>query len=321
MVASSAAASNDVAADEREIKRSRVFDAPRDLVWQMWTDPQHIAQWWGPRGFRNTIHEMDVRPGGTWSFIMHGPDGRDYHNKNVYVEIVKPERIVFDHLSGPLFRATATFEDLGGGKTKVTMRSVFETAALRKKVAEEYGAVEGMEQNLDRLGEHLKRAGGDEFVIERAFDAPRDLMWDVWTDPEHLKNWFGPKGVTIIHSKSDFRVGGIYHYGMRTPDGAVMWGKWVFREITPPERLVFVASFSDQDGGLGRHPFEPDWPAETLSTIDFVVRDGRTVVVVRWTPINAGEAEWTTFRNNMASMNQGWSGTFEQLEDYLRRIA
>jgi uncharacterized protein YndB with AHSA1/START domain len=318
MVANNAA--SPAAVDEREIIGTRVFDAPRELVWTVWTDPKHIAQWWGPRGFRNTIHEMDVRPGGTWRFIMHGPDGQDYQNKIVYVEIVKPERIVYDHVSGPTFRATATFEDLGG-KTRVTLRTQFETAALRKKVAEEYGAVEGMQQTLDRLGEHLKRTTGEEFVIERAFDAPRDLMWRVWTDPEHMKHWFGPKGVTVVHSDNDFRVGGTYHYAMKTPDGTVMWGQWVYREITPPERMVFVSSFSDKDRGLTRHPLAPEWPLELLSTIEFAERDGKAVVVVHWTPINATDAEWSTFKGGQASMNQGWSGTFEQLENYLRRMA
>ena len=315
MVASNAAN------DEREIMGTRVFDAPRDLVWAMWTDPKHIAQWWGPRGFRNTIHEMDVRPGGHWRFIMHGPDGQDYQNHNVYVEIKKPERIVFDHVSGPVFRATATFEDLGGNKTRVTMHSIFETAALRNKVADEYGAVEGMHQTLARLDEHLKRAAGEEFVIERAFDAPRDLMWKVWTDAEHMKHWFGPKGVKGIHSENDLRVGGTYHYGLQTPDGEVIWGKWVYREITPPERMVFVQSFSDKDGGVTRHPMAPEWPREMLSTIEFVERDGRTVVIVRWTPINAFEAEWNTFKAGIPSMHQGWGGTFERLEAYLKETA
>ena len=306
--------------DEREIMGSRVFDAPRELVWKMWTDPRHIAQWWGPRGFRNTIHEMDVRPGGHWRFVMHGPDGQDYQNHNIYVEIVEPERIVFDHVSGPLFRATATFENLGG-KTRVTMRSVFETAELRNKVARDYGAVEGMQQTLARLGEHLKRASGEEFVIERAFDAPRELMWKVWTDPEHMKQWFGPKGTTGVYSKNDFRVGGTYHYGLQTPNGDKIWGKWIYREITPPERMVFVQSFSDENGGITRHPMAPDWPREMLSTIEFAERDGKTVVIVRWMPLNASETESSVFKAGLPSMHQGWSGTFEQLEAYLKEVA
>jgi uncharacterized protein YndB with AHSA1/START domain len=143
-------------AADREIAATRVFDAPRDLVWQMWTNSEHIAQWWGPKGFTNTIHEMDVRAGGVWRFIMHGPDGRDYPNKIVYVEILKPERLVYDHVSGPLFQATATFTQ-EGGKTRVDVRMVFESAKLRDQVAAEFGAVEGLHQTLGRLGEHLAK--------------------------------------------------------------------------------------------------------------------------------------------------------------------
>jgi uncharacterized protein YndB with AHSA1/START domain len=138
----------------REIVASRVFDAPRDLVFQMWTDPEHVAQWWGPRGFTNTIHEMDVRPGGVWRFVMHGPDGVDYQNKIVYIEIVKPERLVYSHVSGPQFQMTVTFAEQGG-KTKVTARMLFESATLRENVVKQFGAIEGLNQTLERLGERL----------------------------------------------------------------------------------------------------------------------------------------------------------------------
>jgi uncharacterized protein YndB with AHSA1/START domain len=140
----------------REIVATRVFDAPRELVFKMWTKPEHVAQWWGPRGFTVTIHEMDVRPNGVWRFVMHGPDGVDYQNKIVYLEIVEPERIVYDRVSGPRFQSTATFEDLGG-KTRLTVRMVFESAAFRDQVASEFGAVEGLNQTLDRLGERLAK--------------------------------------------------------------------------------------------------------------------------------------------------------------------
>lgn len=141
---------------DRAISATRVFDAPRDLVFQMWTDPKHIGNWWGPNGFTTTIYEMDVRPGGVWRFVMHGPDGRDYQNKIIYVEVVRPERLVYDHVSGPVFRATVTFAD-EGGKTKLAMQMLFETAELRSKVAEEFGAVEGLNQTLNHLAELLAK--------------------------------------------------------------------------------------------------------------------------------------------------------------------
>ena len=140
----------------REIVVTRVFDAPRDLVFQMWTDPKHIAQWWGPNGFTSTIYEMDVKPGGVWQFVMHGPDGVDYQNKVVYLEIVRPERIVYSHVSGPQFQMTVTFAD-DGGQTRLTAQMLFESAALRDKVAGQFGAVEGLKQTIGRLQEYMEK--------------------------------------------------------------------------------------------------------------------------------------------------------------------
>ena len=147
--------SSAVAIDEaRQIVGSRLFDAPRALVWKVWSDPKHIAQWWGPNGFTNTIEKMDFRPGGGWILVMHGPDGTDYKNRFVYREIVEPERIAYSHLTGPLFEALAVFEE-EGGKTRVTVSMTFESAELRNRVAEEFGAVEGLHQTLGRMAGYI----------------------------------------------------------------------------------------------------------------------------------------------------------------------
>ena len=145
--------------DGRTIVTTRLLDAPRELVFKAWTDPKHLVQWWGPGGFTTTVHSIDVRPGGVWRFVMHGPDGRDYENRIVYDEIVKPERITYRHGGGDdvepvTFHTTVTFEDIGG-KTRLTMRGVFPTAEERDRVVKEYGAVEGAKQTLGRLAEHL----------------------------------------------------------------------------------------------------------------------------------------------------------------------
>lgn len=141
---------------EREIAETRFFNAPRELVWKVWTEPEYIAQWWGPNGFSLTIHKMDVRPGKTWEFIMHGPDGRNYDNEITYVEVVKPERLVYDHTSTPRFRATVTFEEVGR-KTKLDMRMVFESAESRNQTIKVFKADEGLKQTLGRLAEILQK--------------------------------------------------------------------------------------------------------------------------------------------------------------------
>jgi uncharacterized protein YndB with AHSA1/START domain len=158
-----------------------------------------------------------------------------------------------------------------------------------------------------------------DFVISRVLDAPRDLVWKCFTDPAHMKGWWGPKGVKIVKSDMDLRVGGTYHYGMRQQDGTVMWGRMVYREITPPERLVFINSFSDEAGGLGRHPLAPSWPIEMMSIFTFEeMPDGKTKFTVRWAPHNATEEERQTFDAGHDSMTMGWSGTLDKLENYLR---
>ena len=140
---------------EREITASRLFDAPRELVFRVWTEPGHVARWWGPNGFRTTIREMDVRPGGAWRFVMHGPDGTDYPNQIVYVEVIPPERLVYDHVSGPTFRMTALFAE-EGEKTRVSVRMLFRSREERDRTIESFHAVEGLDQTLGRLGEHLR---------------------------------------------------------------------------------------------------------------------------------------------------------------------
>jgi uncharacterized protein YndB with AHSA1/START domain len=159
-----------------------------------------------------------------------------------------------------------------------------------------------------------------EFVISREFNVPRDFMFKVWTDPEHMQRWWGPKNFKVTYSRMDFRPGGSYHYCMRSPDGNDMWGKFAYREIVKPERIVFVNSFSDEKGGLTRHPMSPGWPLEMLSTITFAGHLGKTTVTVHWAPLNATEEERRTFEDGFESMQKGWGGTMDQLAEYLTNI-
>jgi uncharacterized protein YndB with AHSA1/START domain len=159
-----------------------------------------------------------------------------------------------------------------------------------------------------------------DFVISRVFDAPRDLVWKAFTEPEHMRHWWGPKGFATFASKMDLRPGGTYHYGLKAPDGAAMWGKMVYREIVAPERIVLINSFSDEAGGTSRHPMAPTWPLEMLSIFTFEEQTGgKTKVTIRWSPHNATDEERNTFDASHASMNQGWSGSLDQLADYLAK--
>jgi uncharacterized protein YndB with AHSA1/START domain len=137
-----------------EIVSTRSFDAPRERVFSAWTDPVRLARWWGPKGFRNTFHEFNLKPGGNWRFVMHGPDGVDYRNHSVFIEIAEPERIVFDHVSGPHFTVIASFDETGG-KTRLTYRMVFDTTAVRDQV--KTFASKANKESFDRLAAELKR--------------------------------------------------------------------------------------------------------------------------------------------------------------------
>jgi uncharacterized protein YndB with AHSA1/START domain len=160
----------------------------------------------------------------------------------------------------------------------------------------------------------------NDFVMSRVFDAPRDLLWKCFTDPERMKQWWGPKGVKIIAAKMDLRVGGTYLYGMETPDGKTMWGKFVYREITPPERMVFINSFSDEAAGLTRHPLSPTWPLQMLSIFTFEEQPGgKSKFTVRWAPYEATDEERKTFDAGHDSMKGGWGGTMDQLEAYIAK--
>ena len=140
---------------DREIVTRRVLEAPRERVFDAFADPNRLTRWWGPKGFTSTFNEFDLRPGGVWRFVLHGPNGADYQNESVFVEVVKPERIVFNHVSGPRFQMTLTLDPNSGTKTSITWRMVFETAAECAKVR--VFAVDANEQNLDRLEAELAR--------------------------------------------------------------------------------------------------------------------------------------------------------------------
>ena len=139
---------------DREMSISRLVNAPGELVWQAWTAPEHIKHWWGPTGFTNTISKMDVKPGGEWEFIMHGPDGTDDKNKHIYKEVNRPERLVLEHVTAPRFLMTVTFEAVGD-KTLVSIHSLFESAGQLQEVIKVFKADVGMTQNADRMENYV----------------------------------------------------------------------------------------------------------------------------------------------------------------------
>jgi len=139
---------------DRELRLSRMLDAPIELVWEIWTEPGHIAKWWGPDGFTNTIRTMNVTPGGEWDLVMHGPDGTDYKNKSIFKEVVHHKKIVYEHATSPRFLATITF-DAQGDKTLLTWHMLFESAEQFIQVVKTFKADEGLKQNIEKLSAYL----------------------------------------------------------------------------------------------------------------------------------------------------------------------
>jgi uncharacterized protein YndB with AHSA1/START domain len=152
----------DLDQDPRAIITTREFAAPRELVFEVWTDPKHLAQWWGPFGFTTTTSAFELSEGGVWRFVMHGPDGRDYQNRITFDEIVRPERIRYHHAGADdvepvAFRTTVTFEDLGRSRTRLTLHAQFPSAAERERVIKAYRADQGAIETLSRLADHLAK--------------------------------------------------------------------------------------------------------------------------------------------------------------------
>ena len=139
---------------DREIFLSRTLNAPVALVWEVWTQPDHIANWWGPTGFTNTISTMDMRVGGEWNLVMHGPDGKDYINKSIFREVTLYKRIVYEHVSYPKLVATIEFEEQGD-QTLITWYMLFESREQFIEVAKAHKVIEGQKQNVEKLETYL----------------------------------------------------------------------------------------------------------------------------------------------------------------------
>jgi len=299
-----------------ELIITRVFDAPRERVWAAWTDPKQMALWWGPHTFTNPVCDLDVRPGGALLIHMMGPDSPANPVKGLFLEVVRPERLVFTAAAfhddsgepGIENHNTVTFTEQNGKTTmRLETRITKVTPAMMEALS---GNKAGWNQSLDRLFALVTES--PEFVIAREFDAPRDLVWKSYAEAAHLAQWWGPKGFKMLKVDLDFRPGGLFHYGMETPQGGTMWGKFVYREIDAPERLSFVVSFSDENAGTTRHPMSPTWPLEVLSVITFFEVGDRTALIMSSVPINATEVERKTFDEGRKSMEGGFKGTLDQ---------
>lgn len=305
-----------------EIHIQRLYDAPVQAVWDAWTDPAQVAQWWGPRGFTITTHSKDLRVGGHWRYTMHGPDGTDWPNTTVYHEVEPLAKLVYDHGGSddrpPLFRVTVLFREVDG-KTLMDMTMALESPEAAAQTRQFIKAANG-NGTWDRLDEFLAKrlADKERFVINRTFEAPRDVVFEMWANPDHVCRWLAPAGHTMAYLRADISEGGSSFYKMTGP-AMTLHGVIRYLEIKRPERLVYAQQFTDEQEKISRHPMIPVWPETMMTRVDFASEGPKlTRVTVTWEPAANTTAEemavFTSFRENMQG---GWTGSLDKLEDLL----
>lgn len=310
-------------ARDTDIRITRRYDVPVAMVWAAWTDTEQVAQWWGPRGFTITTHSRDLRPGGTWVYTMHGPDGTDYPNFTRYHVVEPLARLVYDHGArsedaAPMFRMTVEFREVAGG-TELSLCMTLPTAEAAQQTRMFVKAAGG-NATWDRLAEHLEQraAGREIFVINRSFDAPIDTLFDLWTTPTHLAAWLPPTGFTMTFSHADIRAGGSSSYAM-TNGQFTMYGRASYTAVRRPDLIEYTQCFTDEHGNVSRHPGAPTWPETMRTRVTFTAEGpAQTRVTVCWAVEGeATVAELATFMAERGGMTQGWTGSFDKLEALL----
>ena len=283
----------------RELVVTRAFDAPRPHVFEAWSGPERLVRWWGPRGFTTPAGKMDVRPDGGWRVCMRSPDGDLRWLLCAYREIVEPERLAFtwaweDRAGEPGHETlvTVNFAEQAGKTRLIVHQAAFEPATREGPEDDR----DDWEQRLDRLDALLhdlpaaeprepptqpgaataatSPAAAPGLVVTRLLDAPRSLVFKVWTEPEHLARWWGPKGFTLLSCETDVRPGGTWVRCLRGPEGTKYIKRGTYREIVEPERLAFT--YIDEDAQGRRGP-------ETLVTVTFEEEGDRTRLTLRQT--------------------------------------
>ena len=312
--------------DKPMIITTRILNAPRELVFKVLTDPNHIAEFWGPNGFTNIIQSIDVREGGEWLFTMVGPDGTAYPNRVIYRKIVPPSLLSFDHDGGEgsppdhaFKNEIELFEE--GKSTRIEMRLMVKTIAQRDGLLGY--APEGGRQNLDRLSAHLdvlQAAPQDCFIISRSFPVSRQRLYQACSNAEEMLAWFSPPGAKTIKAELDFKPGGTFFYGMQMPDGNMMYGKSLYVEIVPNEKIIYYTRFADKDGNIISHPMSPTWPKELHTTFLFADEgENNCHLSVIWNYDGTDPAQKSTFMGAKSGMRMGWTGTLDGLTNYLRK--
>lgn len=306
-----------------ELVLERVFDAPLQVVWKALTEAEALAHWWGPRGAQIRIARLELRPAGVFHYAQQTPGGPELWGKFVYREIVPQTRLVFitsfsDAAAGitrnpwseswPLeILNTWTLEETEG-KTTLTMHAT-PINATREELETFRGAREsvgrGFKGTFESLETYLAQTAYPPLVLERVFDAPRNLVFKAWTTPEHLARWWGPKDFTNPVCELDVRPGGTILIHMTSPEGVVIINKGTFHEIVAPERLVFTTRAFEDEAGNHR--------LEILNTVTFEEQEGKTKLTLQALVVKAAPE----LRASLEGQEKGWNESLDRLDEIL----
>lgn len=300
-------------ASDREVVLTRVFNAPLIMVFQALSKPEHVLRWFGPRSCPIVACEMDFRVGGSWRHVLRRPGGGDMVMRGVYREINAPVRIVstesFDDFPGSETLNTVTLSDRNG-KTALEVRVLYPSKEVRDAVLQS-GMEQGAAETYDRLAEHLAAVAAApptaaELTMTRVFNAPRELVFRAWIEPERLQRWWGPAGFTNPKCEIDPRPGGAILIHMRGPDGTIHPMTGTVVEIVPPERLVFRSAALDPGG---RPLFE------VLNVVTFAEEENNKTKLTLLAKVSNVRAEAAPA---LAGMEIGWNMTLDRLAKELQ---
>jgi uncharacterized protein YndB with AHSA1/START domain len=314
---------------KQEIIVTRTYDAPRELVYKTVTDPKLIPEWWGPRNLTTSVEKMELTWGGQWRFVQRDPQGNIFAFHGVYHEVKAPELLIYtmewEGMPGHVLLNIDRFDERDG-KTICTSRSIFETVEDRDGMLQN-GMEGGTRETTERINEllvKLNRQGmmhdtmqhsegdGRSIKIIREFNAPRERVWQRWTDPDQVLCWWGPKDYSGSYAKFDLHVGGKYLSCMRGPDGKQIWGTGTYKEIIEPNRIVMTDSFADEQGNVvpaSYYGMRSDMPMELEVEVTLEDIGGRTRMTLEHYGLPEGDI--------LEQTKTGWNQSFDKLADCL----
>ncbi|MBP9709021.1 MAG: SRPBCC domain-containing protein [Oligoflexales bacterium] len=272
-----------------------------------------------PRGFSITTKSKELRPGGKWIYTMHGPDGTDYPNVTTYFVVEPLKRLEYDHGANEnqkaLFRVNVLFSE-SKGKTTMKMTMTFESSLIAMEMSK-FIKIAGGNSTWDRLGEYLEAESNNKnfFILNRVFEAPIDMVFDMFTNPVHIENWQAPSEFYMKIIEGKIEEGSSVFYEMVNKE-TKFYGRSTYKKILHPNYISFLQEFCNERGENARHPGAPEWPARWLTCVTFIEEEASITRITLKSEIfeDHTSAELAAFLTARDGMTQGWNGSLDKLE-------